>query len=92
LLRVGRKQTAKGSWTVSEDATAWIPIIVDPAGSAGLLRDAKACVRQAQAGQVDPSLEADVDGQVLDFLRLDAATRAEIRAWAREHRPITNRV
>jgi hypothetical protein len=91
LLRVGRKQTAKGSWTVSEDATAWIPIVVDPAGSAGLLSDAKACVRQAQAGHVDPSLEADLDGQVLDSLRLDAATRGEIKAWAREHRPITNR-
>lgn len=90
LLRVGRKPTAKGSWTVSEDAIAWIPMAV-PATAASLLRDAEECVRQAKDGRVDPALEAQLDQQVLDCLRLDKATRAEISEWAREHRPITDR-
>lgn len=87
LLRVGRKATAKGSWTLTENAIGWVGIKLPVRAAFQLLQDAEECVRQASVGSVDLELELDIDRQVLEALQLDSATRRDVAEWALEHRP-----
>jgi hypothetical protein len=89
VLRVGRKPTAKGNWTVTEDAISWIPIHVSSDVTVEILERAHECVQAAKAHQVDRALEIALDDLVLGCLQLKRTTKDEIKAWAAKSRPLS---